>query len=451
LPLASTPLDAALGAGSAVDIVGYGATDPKSPTGNTKRRAYSTTLSMAALANGNVYPATDASALAAASSAMTGVACQGDDGGPWLVTSGGMPYVVGVTSVFDCAGGSVATRVSSVLSFVNTNVATPCELCQMGALTGGGACEATLASCQSDPGCMALMTLCGCPTSDGACIQGCFEAHAGVPDAKYGAVLGCLCNTACTTACAAELCSVQACGFTYVGTKCASCVDSQCCAQSDACSKDASCTSCLTAETPSCGQSAVYSSFKGCVDSHCASACTPGGAGGAGGAGGVGGGGAAGGAGKSGAAGVAGGAGKGGNAAAGGAGAGGNAAGASGGSGGSAGIGGNPGTGGVGGVGGVAGGSAGGGAGKGGSSSGGSPSASGGNGGVMTAGKGGATSGSGGRGGGAGAPFVVDAASDAPSGASGGCSVGGRGVAGRGLGLALMAMMAIVRRRRGRP
>jgi secreted trypsin-like serine protease len=110
LPINRTPLDATY-AGQPVRLVGYGLDNAQAQTGAGVKRQTSTTL-------------TDVSPLLLHFSDGAHETCNGDSGGPALMTIGGREVIVGLTSYGDaaCAMGGYDTRVDAMLAFIDSYV-----------------------------------------------------------------------------------------------------------------------------------------------------------------------------------------------------------------------------------------------------------------------------------------------------------------------------------------
>ena len=274
-----------LQAGSTVTFVGYGVTgyNGTTPIENSKRRQKSGPLT-APDANFLYYNEASTGA-----DAVNGGPCEGDSGGPALVTIGGSLVVVGVTSAGDptCSQYGESGRVQSVngtsgfiTAYLNGDPIVPamdCDTCYTDATSGGGACSSVVDTCLNDATCKALVTcLNGCGQTDTTCEQTCANNNqAGL--AKYNAISTCVCTTGCATQCGSEsFCqgSSAKCGLSAQDATCQTCFESKCCSQAEACANDTSCTACLVASpAASCSSEASYEALLTCLSSNCNSEC----------------------------------------------------------------------------------------------------------------------------------------------------------------------------------
>ena len=146
-----SPSQDALAPDSVVTCVGFGRTSaPPATNQNTVRQSIDRTLS-------------NASTTKLSYSLATGGICNGDSGGPAIVTVGATEYVAGVHSYVtgNCDGTGVSGRISVAADWVASVVSQPPPAPKCGYAWTGGAC----AYC-TDAGCCDEVAACG---ADGAC------------------------------------------------------------------------------------------------------------------------------------------------------------------------------------------------------------------------------------------------------------------------------------------
>lgn len=160
--------------------------------------------------------------------------------------------------------------------------------------------------CASDPSCQGAQ--CGYSFSDATCStcmnnNCCTQQQNCKNDTTCNSCVtsqtppaNCSSNTADTALmqCYTNKCATQCgmkCGFSSQNATCQTCFENNCCSQAQACSKDATCTTCVTSSSPpaSCSTNSLAQAFTSCVSKNCSSQCGSGGVGGAAGAGGTGG------------------------------------------------------------------------------------------------------------------------------------------------------------------
>ncbi len=168
-----------------------------------------------------------------------------------------------------------------------------------------GDCVCTTAcktECASDPSCQGSQ--CGFSFSDATCSQ-CMNNSCCTEQQNCKADSACsTCVTSssppascssnanetalmqCYTGKCAQQCGMK-CGFSSANATCQTCFENSCCSEATACSKDATCTACVTSSNPdpSCSSNALAQAFTSCVSNNCSSQC--GGSTGVGGAGGA--------------------------------------------------------------------------------------------------------------------------------------------------------------------
>lgn len=278
---AMTPATDALVVGTPITYVGYGLTQPPPGGFNSKRRSVAKTI-------GKVDPYF----VEYANPTVSGT-CEGDSGGPGLVTVNGVEQVACVTSFGDqnCQQLGASIRTSKVYTkFIAPYLAnqapnlgacpidTDCNVCISDATNPncGGGCANTLSACQNDPACGALLNCYnGCSTA--ACQDDCNTQHlSGLQ--QYEGVVSCLCGAPCSTACGANgFCAGNHCGIQPPGASptCASCMEDACCAVAWTCSTDPNCKKCFTATNPaaSCATNAAALAYYQCVNSSCGGSC----------------------------------------------------------------------------------------------------------------------------------------------------------------------------------
>ncbi len=199
IPVLPPDLDK-VGVGTSVLFVGYGR-DENQKAG-VRRQVSGVLADVGPVPNDDLH-------LVSPVGPSTGGTCEGDSGGPALVTVDGKEYVAGVTAGGDanCASFGVSGRVSAVVeSFIQPFIAgepsaTTCHECVSGSAYAN-TCLAQEKACTKDKGCKAFLDCYeGCTT--GECITGCAVAHPeGVP--LFNAFLGCYCQKACVDPCATD-------------------------------------------------------------------------------------------------------------------------------------------------------------------------------------------------------------------------------------------------------
>lgn len=250
-------------------------------------------------------------------SGKPGGTCEGDSGGPAIVTVGGKEYVAGVTSygVMGCNGAGVDDRVSLVTEcFINAYIAgttvapdcgavpsiyppetAGCSSCVTKSVAAGGACAPAQQACMGSTECGDYSTCIGvCGETDSACYKQCATLYP-TGATQLGAADDCICFQACPAECVVECNGPKGtCGFTPTDASCKTCLETSCCAEASACYGDPTCQMCQDATMPvGCDSNALSNAYNTCMAKSCAGPCmiTPGsGAGGSG----AGGGGAAG-------------------------------------------------------------------------------------------------------------------------------------------------------------
>jgi hypothetical protein len=208
--------------------------------------------------------------------------CEGDSGGPDLVTQNGLPTVVGIHSFIagDCNGTGASTRVSGNLDFIEAELTMPlpdrtCSACAAIAMSGNQECAQITTACLANPDCAAFYTCPGATTnaSDRAsCLQK-FPAAQGPVTASSE----CPCNRSCADVCAsAPACTdVPTCGETLPLGACGSCMQSTCCQQVLDCQADSTCHLCLTEgdQDPSCQSNGARKALAACAIPSCNAPC----------------------------------------------------------------------------------------------------------------------------------------------------------------------------------
>ncbi|AKV04751.1 hypothetical protein AKJ09_11414 [Labilithrix luteola] len=207
--------------------------------------------------------------------------CEGDSGGPDLVTVNGVDTVVGVHSfiVNDCDGQGVSGRVSGDLEFIDAALAEPlptrdCDLCTKIVNSGNQECALITTACLTNPDCAGFYTCPNATTSPGAA-QACLQKF---PQAQGPVIAAsqCPCNRSCADVCASTpACQgVPKCGFAVQGA-CGTCTEGGCCQQLLDCSADANCYQCLVKGNgdSSCASSQLHQQLTACINSQCQQQC----------------------------------------------------------------------------------------------------------------------------------------------------------------------------------
>jgi hypothetical protein len=260
-----------LAIGTSVVSVGYGRLTPNdgSRDVNTTRRKVAKSLS-------------SVGATQIRFSQTTSGICEGDSGGPVLVTVGGQERVAGVHSYVTgrCIDEGLSGRVSIVDSWLAQQYAAAppkegCDVCSKRALSGTGECAKRSHACDADPECSAYSAcLRDCKAT--GCEALCASQHPlGV--GPFKAVGSCPCTEACSAECASSSSCKTApkCGVRYPGGSCTTCIDDACCAEEVACGADGECYQCIsTSDTsPACMANAKRMALAACAEAKCTSPC----------------------------------------------------------------------------------------------------------------------------------------------------------------------------------
>jgi V8-like Glu-specific endopeptidase len=301
---ALTPTEDKLAVGTAITVVGFGKTLTNAM--NSTRFMVDRQIS-SITANQFIYTQTDSKG-----------ACEGDSGGPALVSTSGGLRVAGITSFGDpnCTQEGASVRVSPVVtsfvqSFINCAPSrlscNDCALASVGpsnaCVTQSVACATAGTACGQFLGCVG-----GCTTQ--TCVSNCQRSNPSGANA-YAAIVQCQCN-ACTSTCSTS----AACGgsgmgaaailpamctgsgttgggtgtasgaggtttvtgasgttgnfacsdFTDPRPACQTCIQNSCCSQAAACASEATCSSCLTqASSPACRLDAAFIAMNNCL------------------------------------------------------------------------------------------------------------------------------------------------------------------------------------------
>ena len=200
VPAASNP--DGLSPGTIVDISGFGLTQSP-PNGQTQNRMH-IHMPIDQLDSMFLY----------FNQAVNGGegACEGDSGGPAYATVNGQKMVVGATSFGDqsCTMSGASGRVeldynSFIAPTIGGSVMETCDSCFNSATATGGACYATVQTCENDMatgGCSSLVQcLNNCAQNDQTCVNKCAAAASSTGVNEYNAIFDCsYCNT-CKTLC----------------------------------------------------------------------------------------------------------------------------------------------------------------------------------------------------------------------------------------------------------
>jgi V8-like Glu-specific endopeptidase len=264
--------------GMAVTSVGYGRTvGGEEPNENTKRWAVQKTLDYVASTQIGFQMST------------SGI-CSGDSGGPVLAGSGTSERVIGVHSYvtgpdpLSCKGIGMSSRVSSGLSFVNKELTKDlpeesCDLCEKIASSGKNECAVMTAACLGDPDCSAYWR---CLSDGTKSVEDCNAEHP-LGEGPFMAAAGCVCQRACTAACAGEATckSFPKCGYEREPSDCTSCIESSCCDEERECAANGQCYVCLKNDdgAPECATNPQRKKLASCTATKCKDACRDGSAG----------------------------------------------------------------------------------------------------------------------------------------------------------------------------
>lgn len=269
---ASTPIvaplttaDDQLAVADTVTLVGYGRVTPpfEGEDANGLRQSGDVAL-------GDVMPAL----LRATSNDVR--ACDGDNGGAFLVAGAAGPRLAGIVTHWDttCSYLTEAVRASAALdgfldAFVAEPVAQTCDLCLTRAHGAGGACATATEACDGDPTCVALKKCAsGCTTAD--CAKACY-AESGKSFVMYDEAWDCLCGE-CRVVCP-DTCkpAFPACSETTGLSPYSKCLYDNCCDTTKACWDDSPCWSCasLDVDRSACETRTSYQDFRACAVEHC--------------------------------------------------------------------------------------------------------------------------------------------------------------------------------------
>jgi V8-like Glu-specific endopeptidase len=219
MPYNLTPMTQQM-VGLSVRLVGYGLSNATAMTGAGTKRQVTTVLD-------------DFDSLLLHIGTTGKDSCNGDSGGPALMTLNGVETIVGVTSFGDqnCTGGGYYTRIDDYGAFISQYVGACTPMCAgkicgpdgcggtCGACTGGQACNATGTGCTCAPQCAGKN--CGGDGCGGTC------GSCG-PNETCGA--GGVCMTGCT-----PQCNGKACGPNGCGGSCGTCGTGEMCSTSGQC------------------------------------------------------------------------------------------------------------------------------------------------------------------------------------------------------------------------
>ncbi|MCL2778637.1 MAG: S1 family peptidase [Polyangiaceae bacterium] len=269
MPIASR--DDGLDIGSEVKAVGFGRTTLLEAGTDTNTNRMTTPLVVADITSLQIgYDLTE-----------RGI-CEGDSGGPDLVTQNGLSTVVGIHSFIagDCNGKGASTRVSGNLDFIEAELTMPlpdrtCSACAAIAMSGNQECAQITTACLANPDCAAFYTCPGATTNAddrAACMQKYPAAQGPVTAASE-----CPCNRSCADVCASQpVCAgVPACGETLPADACGSCMQNTCCQKVLDCQADSTCHLCLTEgdKDPSCQSNGARRALAACAIPSCNAPC----------------------------------------------------------------------------------------------------------------------------------------------------------------------------------
>lgn len=276
-----TPQNDNLAIGTSITYVGYGIT--ASPPGgfNSTRRRVTKTI-------GHL----DEFFVEYANASQSGT-CEGDSGGPGLVTVGGTEFVASVTSFGDQNCTALGSSIRSKSVYTNfiapyladqnpINAACPvetdCQVCLSDSTNQqcGGGCASALNACANNNECGALLDCYqGCGTL--ACQNDCNTAHVGGLQ-QYEEVMECICDSACDTACGTNaFCTNNRCGTkpSMATPECKACAEGNCCAEAWSCFDSTDCKKCFTSQAgPECATNQLALDYYQCVTQNCGSSCT---------------------------------------------------------------------------------------------------------------------------------------------------------------------------------
>ncbi|WP_394843610.1 trypsin-like serine protease [Pendulispora brunnea] len=269
-----TPEQDKLAEKSVVTCVGFGHTNaPPESSDNTVRQSIDRSL--------NAVSPTKLSY-----SISNGGICNGDSGGPALISVDNTEYVAGVHSYVtgNCDGVGVSGRISAAFEWVQSIVTEPapadsCELCAKREASGTGACRKMEQACLADAQC-GNYARCITACSNDSCRTACENKYPlGV--GPYNASKQCACTSeVCANVCAGStMCAATpACGYagaSSVGNACATCTDSACCSELAACAADGTCYDCLQKDDApaACATNAKRVALAHCRERSCAPSC----------------------------------------------------------------------------------------------------------------------------------------------------------------------------------
>jgi hypothetical protein len=314
-----TPAEDTLTVGSAITVVGYGKTETDTAQNPNSLRREVARVIQSITTNQFIYDQTD----------LKG-ACEGDSGGPALVTVAGGLRVGGTTSFGDpnCTQEGASVRVSALNAFIQGFInAVPktlsCDDCALAVVGPGNACVNQSITCGQSTSSCGQFVACAQACPNDTCVTQCRQKNS-AGAAAYDAIVACQCGGICMTPCASNaVCggsggltgssgssgstsgsggnggsgssgaagasgstgstgvagtsgsSFECPDFTDPRPLCQTCMQGSCCAQLTACAGDTDCTACrIESSSPSCAVNVAFTQVTQCLASCAGSPCT---------------------------------------------------------------------------------------------------------------------------------------------------------------------------------
>ncbi|MEM9693656.1 MAG: trypsin-like serine protease [Myxococcota bacterium] len=264
-----------LGAGSTLELVGFGRINDGAALSSTNLRHSASAVADAATPTHLIWDQSNGG----------GGTCSGDSGGPALFESGGVTKVAAITHagqegcLINGFSGRTApvyeTLIRPFIDNVNPTQVESCDFCRQANISYQlGDCRDEVTTCLEDGACSAYIScISSCNTL--ACFNRCGRDN---PAGKtsYGQIETCACDSACALECAGdERCEPEpACLLELEDASCNSCMEASCCAEATACASDDTCLSCARETRLSgCDENLSFQNLQGCFAASCPDTC----------------------------------------------------------------------------------------------------------------------------------------------------------------------------------